>query len=434
MLGLATESYLSSRSHLDSRLVIRWFQWGLISLAALTRFGSGILMGTVLAVVIEQTGSALAVGILATGFFAGLMLFSPIWGAIADVTGRRRTVMVGTGLLATVSIVPLTLSDAIGWSIFWRAMYSVFAAGFAPVILAIVSHYGGMSGKGRSIGVFNGARSGGFAGGNLVAGVLLGLYVPGDIYLVVGALSAVSTLAALGISDPTPSPERETTLREVAHEVRHRLLPAVENRAHLRTNGLSFLYLGLAVRNACVLGVMALIAPFFLGTVGFREATMGAVLAANHGIQVPAMVVLGILADRVGRKPLVVVGMAGSGFFAFIVSLTPAVAVDYRLLFAVSAMVVLGVAFSAMTTGSLAFISDVAPDNRESELMGLRSTAKGLGGVIGPVFVGGLATLIGYRTAFAVASVLGIAAAVLVLFALTESRPLDRGKRVPADD
>jgi MFS family permease len=391
-------------------------------------------MGTVLAVIIEQTGSALAVGVLATGYFAGLMLFSPIWGAIADVTGRRRTVMIGTGLLATVSIIPLTLSDAIGWSIFWRAMYSVFAAGFAPVVLAIVSHYGGMSGKGRSIGVFNGARSGGFAGGNLMAGVLLGLYVPGDIYLVVGALSAVSALAALGISDPTPSPDRDPSLREVATEVRYRLLPAVENRAHLRTNGLSFLYLGLAVRNACVLGVMALIAPFFLGTVGFREAIMGVVLAANHGTQVPAMVVLGILADRVGRKPLVVAGMAGSGLFAFIVSLTPSVAVDHRLLFAVSAMMMLGVAFSAMTTGSLAFISDVAPENRESELMGLRSTAKGLGGVIGPVFVGGLATLIGYRTAFAVASVLGVAAAVLVLFALTESRPLDRGKTVPVDD
>ncbi|MFC7227348.1 MFS transporter [Salinirubellus salinus] len=409
-------------------------QWGLVSLAALTRFGSGILMGTVLAIVVERTGSALAAGVLATGYFAGLMLFSPVWGAIADVTGRRRAVMVGTGALATLSILPLTLSDAIGWSILWRAVYSVFAAGFAPVVLAIVSHYGGASGTGRSIGFYNGARSGGFAGGNLVAGVLLGLYLPGDIYLVVGALSLVSTLAALGIEDPTPSPDGDATLREVASEVRHRLLPSVGDRDHLRTNGLAFLYLGLAVRNACILGVMALIAPFLVGTVGLTEATMGAVLAANHGTQVPAMVALGVVADRVGRKPLVVAGMAGSGLFALVVSLAPAVAPDSRVLFAAGAMVVLGVAFSAMTTGALAFISDVAPPNRESELMGLRSTAKGLGGVVGPVLVGGVATLAGYRTAFALASVLAFAAAALVWVALTESRPTGSGEVVPAGD
>lgn len=409
-------------------------QWGLVSLAALTRFGCGILMGTVLAIVVERTGSALAAGVLATGYFSGLMLFSPVWGAIADVTGRRRAVMVGTGALATLSILPLTLSDAIGWSIFWRAAYSVFAAGFAPVVLAIVSHYGGVGGKGRSIGLFNGARSGGFAGGNLVAGVLLGLFLPSDIYLVVGALSLVSTLAALGIEDPTPSPDREASLREGASEVRHRLLPSVENRDHLRTNGLAFLYLGLAVRNACVLGVMALIAPFLVGTVGLTEATMGAVLAANHGMQVPAMVALGVVADRVGRKPLVAVGMAGSGLFALVVSIAPAVAPGSRVLFAAGAMVVLGVSYSSMTTGALAFIADVAPPNRESELMGLRSTAKGLGGVVGPVLVGGVATLAGYRTAFALASVLAFAAAALVWLALTESRPVGAGRAVPADD
>jgi MFS family permease len=151
-------------------------------------------------------------------------------------------------------------------------------------------------------------------------------------------------------------------------------------------------------------------------------------------MQVPAMVALGVVADRVGRKPLVAVGMAGSGLFALVVSIAPAVAPGSRVLFAAGAMVVLGVSYSSMTTGALAFIADVAPPNRESELMGLRSTAKGLGGVVGPVLVGGVATLAGYRTAFALASVLAFAAAALVWLALTESRPVGAGRAVPADD
>lgn len=412
----------------------RRVQWFLIALAALARFASGILMGTVLAVVVEETGSAFAAGVLGAAFFGGMMLFSPVWGALADVTGRRRAVMVGTGGLATLAVLPLTLHDGTTWSIWWRFCYSAFAAGLAPVVLAIVSHHGGREGKGRSIGVFNAARSGGFASGNLVAGVLLGLVLPTDIYLVVAGFSLVSTLAAVGIADPTPTPDRTPSDREVASEVRRRLLPAVEDRDHLRTNGLSYLYVALAVRNACVLGVMTLMAPFLVRVVSLEEATMGVVLAINHGVQVPAMVLLGVVADRVGRKPLVVAGMAGSGLFALLASLAPAVGVDARLLVAVGAMVVLGVSFSSMSTGALAFIADVAPAERESELIGLRSTAKGLGGVVGPVLVGGTATLAGYRTAFALASVLAFLAAGLAWLALVESRPAnERGRPVTGD-
>jgi hypothetical protein len=65
--------------------------------------------------------------------------------------------------------------------------------------------------------------------------------------------------------------------------------------------------------------------------------------------------------------------------------------------------------------------------------MGLRSTAKGLGGVIGPTLVGGAATLGGYPVAFALASSLAFAAAVLAGVGLVESRPAGTGA-TPADD
>jgi sugar phosphate permease len=65
--------------------------------------------------------------------------------------------------------------------------------------------------------------------------------------------------------------------------------------------------------------------------------------------------------------------------------------------------------------------------------MGLRSTAKGLGGVVGPTLVGAAATLAGYQAAFAVASTLAFAAAGLAGLALVESRPAGAGV-TPADD
>jgi MFS family permease len=445
-------------------------QWLLLATAAVSRFGGGVLMGTAMAVYVGREGSPLAVSAVATAYFAGLMLASPVWGAVADVTGRGRVVMVVTGTLATLAAAPLAVADGVWLPVGLRGLYAVFAAGFAPVALAIASERGGESGRGRSLGTFNSARSGGFAGGQFVAGLLLGAVARPELYLVVAGLSAVSTVAAAALVDPSgdsgPSggtdgavaadggegpadADDRPTRAELAREVRTRLFPAAGDRGHYRTNGLRWLYVALAVRNVTVLGVMALMAPYLVDIVGVAEAVMGALLAVNHGTQVAAMYLLGVAADRVGRKPLIVVGMAGSGAFAVLAAaaIVPGATAGVlgvagpawlgtglaRVLAAGGALFVLGVSFSAMTTGAVAFIGDVAPAGRESELMGLRSTAKGLGGVIGPTLVGGVATLAGYPAAFVLASTLAFAAAGLAGLALVESRPTG-ASGVPADD
>ena len=442
-------------------------QWLLLATAAVSRFGGGVLMGTAMAVYVGREGSPLAVSAVATAYFAGLMLASPVWGAVADVTGRRRAVMIATGTLATLAAAPLAVADGVWAPVGLRGLYAVFAAGFAPVALTIASERGGESGRGRSLGTFNSARSGGFAGGQFVAGILLGAVARPELYLVVVGLSAASTVAAAFLVDPTDDgtdggddgsgnpvaadggPPDEPTRAELLHEVRDRLFPAAGDRGHFRVKGLRWLYVALAVRNVTVLGVMALMAPYLVDIVGVAEAVMGALLAVNHGTQVAAMYLLGVAADRVGRKPLIVVGMAGSGAFALFAAAAtlPAAGAGVlgltgpawlgtglaRVAVAAGALFLLGVSFSAMTTGAVAFIGDVAPAGRESELMGLRSTAKGLGGIVGPTLVGGAATLAGYPAAFALASTLAFAAAGLAGLALVESRPAG-GRSVPADD
>jgi MFS family permease len=446
-------------------------QWLLLATAAVSRFGGGVLMGTAMAVYVGREGSPLAVSAVATAYFAGLMLASPVWGAVADVTGRRRAVMVVTGTLATLAAAPLAVADGVWAPVGLRGLYAVFAAGFAPVALTIASERGGESGRGRSLGTFNSARSGGFAGGQFVAGLLLGAVARPELYLVVAGLSAVSTVAAAFLVDPIddgaddgpgPSvaadggdpgdggnPSGTPTRAELLREVRDRLFPAAGDRGHFRVKGLRWLYVALAVRNVTVLGVMALMAPYLVDIVGVAEAVMGALLAVNHGTQVAAMYLLGVAADRVGRKPLIVVGMAGSGAFALFAAAATLPAAGAGVLgvvgpawlgtglarvgVAAGALFLLGISFSAMTTGAVAFIGDVAPAGRESELMGLRSTAKGLGGIIGPTLVGGAATLAGYPAAFALASTLAFAAAGLAGLALVESRPAG-GRSVPADD
>ena len=358
-----------------------------------------------------------------TAYWFGLMFFAPVWGAVADVTGRRRAVVVGTGLLATAAVVPLTVIDGVWIPIGLRAMYAVFAAGFLPVMLSIVSVYGGRTGRGRSIGFFNSATALGFTLAQLLAGVLLGVLVPAEVLGVVAGISGLATLVLVWLADPTPDPAAEPTLDELLAAIRSRLLPGAEERAHLRTNGLRWLYVALAVRNMTVLGVGSLLPPYLLDGVGVTTVVMGLLLAINPAGQTAFMYVFGRVADTAGRKPLIVGGMAASGLYAVVVAVAGVVGPQIlRIAVAAGAFVLLGGAYSAMTTGALAFIGDVVPTAREAEMMGLRSTAKGVGGVVGPAVIGSLATVYGYEAAFTLGSLLAFLAAIMAYVGLTESR------------
>ncbi|EJN59165.1 MFS transporter [Halogranum rubrum] len=400
-----------------------------VTTAAAARFGSGILMGTALGFYIgESGGSDLAAALVYTAYFAGMMVFAPVWGAVADVTGRRRAVLVATGLGATLAVLPLTVVDVesgsggIWAAVGLRGLYASFAAAFPPVMLTVVSAAGGESGRGRSIGFFNSARAVGFTGGQLTAGALLGLLLPDSLFVVIAALSLVSTVAVAFLLDDAPKPDADPTLAEVVSEVRQRLLPAVDERAHLRTNGLQWLYVALALRNMSVLGVMSLMPVYLPQSLGLSEFLMGVLLALNPAGQAVFMLVFGRVADVTGRKRLVTFGMAGSALFALVAAAAtlPATAAG-KFAVGVVAFLLIAASFSAMTTGALAFIGDVAPPNRESELMGLRTTAKGVGGVLGPVFVGGLALVVSKEVAFVAGAVPGVLATLLVAVTLVES-------------
>jgi MFS family permease len=427
----------------------------LIAVAGSSRFMAGILMGTVMALYVEDAGaSEFVVSMVLTAYFLGMMVFSPIWGAIADVTGRRRAVMVISGILGTIAVIPLATVGKAGPTIVlpfltidgvWvpvglRALYAAFAVGFVPVMLTIVSARGGAEARGRSMGFFNSARAVGSMSGQLGAGVLLGILLPSGLYLVIAGLSLVSTVAAAIVYDPTPTPDGDFSAAEIVGEVRRRLLPAVEDRGHLRTNGLRWLYVALALRNMTVLGAMSLMAIYITGPLEVSEVLMGVILAFNPGGQVVFMYLFGRIADSAGRKPLIVAGMAGSGLFAVVAALSAVPEAQIvRVVVIAVAFVIIAAAFSAMTTGALAFIGDVAPPERESELMGLRSTAKGVSGVLGPPIIGGLATVTSIQLAVGVASLLAFVAAALAAVALTESRPADAaaGRAVgtrPSDD
>lgn len=396
-------------------------QQAVLAVAAAASKASPILMGTGMAVLVERAGgSPLAVGLVLTVYFFGLMVFSPVWGALADATGERRKVLLAASALAVVAVLPLTVVEGVWAPLGVRAVYAAFAAGYLPVLLTIASERGGESGRGRSVGLFSSAQAVGFAAAQLLAGFVLGAFAPWVLYLLVAAFAAVVVLAALVLDDPTPDAPR--SVGDVAGEVRRRLFPSKAGRRHFRRNGLRWLYVAVFLRNATVIGTTSLLPVYLVSTLGVSEFTMGVLLAINPAGQILFMYLVGRVADDSGRKSLITLGMAGSGAFPVLTAAAsfPASAAA-RIALAAAGMAALAAAFSALRVGAVSFIGDVAPENRESELIGFRSTARGFGGMLGPVLVGTAASAVGYEAAFALVSLLAFAGAVVVAATLVES-------------
>jgi MFS family permease len=122
------------------------------------------------------------------------------------------------------------------------------------------------------------------------------------------------------------------------------------------------------------------------------------------------MIPAGYLADRVGRKPLI---MAGTLTFA--VTTYALVLITTSWQFAIL-RVLEGLGAALVTPAAFALTIDLVPENRRGVAMGAEGTAQLLGGFGGPAVGGILAGQVGFYYPFYIAAGLAAVCAVVVFF------------------
>src|SRR5918911_3776416 len=117
------------------------------------------------------------------------------------------------------------------------------------------------------------------------------------------------------------------------------------------------------------------------GAVGEASFVFGLLVSIYTVMQFFCAPVLGALSDRFGRRPVILLALAGLGFDYVLLSVAPSI------WWLVLGRVVAGI-FGATYTPAGAYIADVSPPEKRAANFGLIGVAFGLGFIAGPALGG----------------------------------------------
>jgi DHA1 family multidrug resistance protein-like MFS transporter len=160
-------------------------------------------------------------------------------------------------------------------------------------------------------------------------------------------------------------------------------------------------------------GMVIPIMPFYIRSFGASGSALGALMAIYGLLQFIFAPLWGSLSDRIGRKPVLMIGVIGNGLAQLLFGLST----ELWMLFAARALS--GILSSATLPTAMAYISDSTSEKERSGGMGIIGAAMGIGMVLGP----GLAGLLAEKSLslpFFLAAALSLIALGLVAFILPE--------------
>jgi DHA1 family multidrug resistance protein-like MFS transporter len=164
--------------------------------------------------------------------------------------------------------------------------------------------------------------------------------------------------------------------------------------------------------------------PIYAKKVGLNDAEIAIVLGAQLALAMVAKPITGRLSDRVGRIPVIVIGLL------LCAAALPLIFRSESLTAFVLLAPLLGLGVGAVTPVTNALIADLASTRRLGAAMGVFGTIWDIGEAAGPMIAGFLIGGLGYAGTFDVLAAITVAAAVGVM-ALVRDPKRAAADRVP---
>ena len=392
----------------EDQISTSWLQLGVVCAASFVVWtGFGAILPYLPIFLREQAHSSmLMIGVVASMFYVGTLLFSSPLGWLSDTLGRKPVMASGVALYAVAMLLFTTTLEPM-WFIVFRLLEGIGAAAVGPAGQAFIADITPERHRSRAYGILTTAQFGGLIVGPALAWPVYHAFGEGTdgfyAIFVAGAMGAAgATLALLTLVHEPPPTGRRSAYRRVHGSMRppyrEILTPAV----------LAFFLI--AFTNHFTMGAFEVVWSIRLKDLG---ASLSFISLTFIVFAAPMLLsfVGGILADRHSRFVLMFAGFTIAAGAWIVYGTTT----DFRVILVASAIEGLAIAFSF--PAKQAFLIQVSPMQWRGTVVGMENTSMQLAGLIGtlaaPIVYGWVS---GYVLALAgCVSLLGLAIAAPVL-------------------
>ncbi|MBA4538725.1 MFS transporter [Bacillus aquiflavi] len=161
-------------------------------------------------------------------------------------------------------------------------------------------------------------------------------------------------------------------------------------------------------------GIIIPVLPFYAEKIGASPTELGLLMAVYSLMQLIFAPMWGRISDRIGRKPVIMIGIAGLALSFFLM------AISNQLWMLFAARIIGGFLSSANMPTTMAYVADITTPEDRGKGMGIIGAAVGLGFIFGPA-IGGIFSESSLTTPFYLAGASSLITFFLVMFLLKES-------------
>lgn len=163
-------------------------------------------------------------------------------------------------------------------------------------------------------------------------------------------------------------------------------------------------------------GIIIPVLPFYAEGIGATPTQLGLLMAVYSLMQLLFSPMWGKISDRIGRKPVIMIGIIGLSLSFFLM------AISSQLWMLFAARIIGGFLSSANMPTVTAYVADITSPEDRGKGMGVVGAAVGLGFVFGPA-IGGIFSEISLSMPFYISGISSLLTFFIVFFFLKESLP-----------
>jgi MFS family permease len=383
--------------------------WVLAAVAFSVALGFGIVAPVIPVFAKQFVVGATAAGDVISAFAFMRLVFGPAGGWLVNRFGERLVLAVGIGIVAVSSLLT-GLAQSFEQMLLLRGIGGVgsvmFTVGAQSLLLrAVPAHQ-----RGRATSMYSGGFLIGGVTGPLLGGVFGGISLRIPFFVYAGTLALAGTIAMVYLAHTHVADAPAAG----AAPVQTTLRVALRNKAYqaaLTTN---------AGTGWAIFGIRSSLIPLFVVEVLHHNTTWtGLGLFVGSIAQVIVLYPASRAADRIGRRPLMLVGTS-AGLTASVLLAVSETDVGFLL-----AMALFGAASATLSVAPSAVVGDIVT-GRGGTVIAAYGMSSDLGAVAGPLIAGMLVERASYPAAFASTAIvmaLGLAMTIRMPETVHRSHP-----------